>query len=86
MNSCELPARSATQRRHHRGAGDADMAVEFKVNGRPVSFAGDASMPLLWYLRDHAQLSGTKFGCGIGACGACTVHVDGAAMRSASRR
>ena len=70
------------QRRHHRGAGDADMAVEFKINGRPVSFAGDASMPLLWYLRDHAQLTGTKFGCGIGACGACTVHVDGAAMRS----
>ena len=65
-----------------RGAGDAHMAVEFKINGRPVSFAGDASMPLLWYLRDHAQLTGTKFGCGVGVCGACTVHVDGAAMRS----
>jgi isoquinoline 1-oxidoreductase alpha subunit len=39
-------------------------------------------MPLLWYLRDHARLTGTKFGCGIGACGACTVHVNGTAMRS----
>ena len=58
------------------------MAVEFTINGRRVSFAGDQNMPLLWYLRDHAQLTGTKFGCGIGACGACTVHVDGAAMRS----
>jgi isoquinoline 1-oxidoreductase subunit alpha len=58
------------------------MAVEFTINGRRVSFAGDQNMPLLWYLRDHAQLTGTKFGCGIGACGACTVHVEGAAMRS----
>jgi isoquinoline 1-oxidoreductase alpha subunit len=39
-------------------------------------------MPLLWYLRDHARLTGTKFGCGIGACGACTVHVGGTAMRA----
>jgi isoquinoline 1-oxidoreductase alpha subunit len=39
-------------------------------------------MPLLWYLRDHARLTGTKFGCGIGACGACTVHVNGTALRS----
>ena len=39
-------------------------------------------MPLLWYLRDHARLTGTKFGCGIGYCGACTVHLDGAATRS----
>ena len=58
------------------------MAVEFIVNGRRVTFGGDQSMPLLWYLRDHARLTGTKFGCGIGACGACTVHVEGTAMRS----
>lgn len=58
------------------------MAVEFTINGRRASFAGDATMPLLWYLRDHARMTGTKFGCGIGACGACTVHIDGAAMRS----
>jgi isoquinoline 1-oxidoreductase alpha subunit len=58
------------------------MAVEFTINGRRMSFDGDQTMPLLWYLRDHAQLTGTKFGCGIGACGACTVHVDGEATRS----
>lgn len=58
------------------------MAVEFSINGRRATFGGDAAMPLLWYLRDHAQLTGTKFGCGIGACGACTVHVNGTAMRS----
>jgi isoquinoline 1-oxidoreductase subunit alpha len=58
------------------------MAVEFTINGRRATFGGDESMPLLWYLRDHAQLTGTKFGCGIGACGACTVHVNGTAMRS----
>lgn len=58
------------------------MAIELTLNGRQVSFAGDASMPLLWYLRDHAKLTGTKFGCGIGYCGACTVHLEGAATRS----
>jgi isoquinoline 1-oxidoreductase alpha subunit len=58
------------------------MAVEFTINGQRVTFGGDESMPLLWYLRDHARLTGTKFGCGIGACGACTVHVGGTAMRS----
>lgn len=58
------------------------MPVKFKLNGRAVAFDGDPSMPLLWYLRDHAQLTGTKFGCGIAVCGACTVHVDGAATRS----
>ena len=58
------------------------MALELTVNGKPTSFAGDPSMPLLWYLRDHARLMGTKFGCGIGYCGACTVHVDGLARRA----
>ena len=58
------------------------MAVRFTLNGKATSFDGDADMPLLWYLRDHARLTGTKFGCGIAACGACTVHVDGAAQRS----
>ena len=58
------------------------MAIELTLNGKPVSFTGDPSMPLLWYLRDHAQLTGTKFGCGIGYCGACTVHVDGTARRA----
>lgn len=58
------------------------MALALTLNGKPVSFAGDPAMPLLWYLRDHAQLTGTKFGCGIAQCGACTVHLDGVAVRS----
>ena len=58
------------------------MAIELTVNGRTARFAGDPAMPLLWYLRDHARLTGTKFGCGIGYCGACTVHVDGMARRA----
>ena len=52
------------------------------VNGESRSFDGDSSMPLLWYLRDMAGLTGTKFGCGVGACGACTIHLDGVAVRS----
>ena len=58
------------------------MSVQFRLNGSPVTFDGDPTMPLLWYLRDHARLTGTKFGCGIAACGACTVHVDTSATRS----
>jgi isoquinoline 1-oxidoreductase subunit alpha len=52
------------------------------VNGEKRTFSGDPSMPLLWYLRDEVGLTGTKFGCGAGVCGACTIHVDGEAMRS----
>ena len=58
------------------------MSVQFKVNGRAVRFEGAGDTPLLWYLRDHAGLTGTKYGCGVSACGACTVHVDGRAIRS----
>ena len=61
------------------------MTVRFKLNGKPARFDGAEDMPLLWYLRDHAKLRGTKFGCGIAACGACTVHVDGRAVRSCQR-
>ena len=56
--------------------------VKLKINGQERSYDGDPSMPLLWYLRDEIGLTGTKFGCGIAACGACTVHVDGDATRS----
>ena len=58
------------------------MAIDFTLNQRPTTYSGDPAMPLLWYLRDHARLTGTKFSCGIGYCGACTVHLDGAAARS----
>ena len=58
------------------------MPIDFTLNLSPVRYDGDPAMPLLWYLRDHARLTGTKFGCGIGYCGACTVHLDGAATRS----
>lgn len=60
------------------------MPVEFQLNGRAVSVDVDPDTPLLWVLRDHLKLKGTKFGCGAGICGACTVHVDGQAQRSCS--
>ncbi len=56
--------------------------IEFKLNGENVSIEADESMPLLWAVRDLLGLTGTKYGCGIAQCGACTVHIDGQAMRS----
>jgi isoquinoline 1-oxidoreductase alpha subunit len=56
--------------------------IQLKVNGAGQSFSGDPDMPLLWYLRDVLGLTGSKFGCGIGLCGACTVHINGDATRS----
>lgn len=58
------------------------MPFELRVNGRRVEVDCDATTPLLWVLRDHLRLCGTKYGCGIAQCGACTVHVDGNAVRS----
>ncbi len=58
------------------------MAISFTVNGKKVRVAAEPDTPLLWVVRDHLQLTGTKFGCGAGLCGACTVHVDGKAVRS----
>ena len=56
--------------------------VNLNVNGTGRTFDGDDDMPLLWYLRDDLRLTGTRFGCGAGLCGACTVHVDGQAVRA----
>lgn len=58
------------------------MAINFTVNGRAMSVDVDPETPLLWVLRDELRLTGTKFGCGIAQCGACTVHLDGMATRS----
>lgn len=56
--------------------------IQLTVNQKSRSFEGDPGMPLLWFLRDDLQLTGTKYGCGLGLCGACTVHLDGQAVRS----
>ena len=56
--------------------------IEFELNGQPVTSASEADTPLLWVVRDELKLKGTKFGCGIAECGACTVHIDGVAVRS----
>jgi len=56
--------------------------ISFLVNNKPVQFSGEPDTPLLWALRDHLKLTGTKYGCGIGRCGSCTVHIDGKAQRS----
>jgi isoquinoline 1-oxidoreductase subunit alpha len=56
--------------------------VKLRVNGQEQSFDGDPSMPLLWYLRDELGFTGTKYGCGVALCGACTVHIDGQATRA----
>jgi len=58
------------------------MMIQLKVNGVQRSFDGEPDMPLLWYLRDVLALTGTKFGCGMALCGACTVHKNGKAIRS----
>ncbi|MBF3851485.1 (2Fe-2S)-binding protein [Burkholderia pseudomallei] len=56
--------------------------IKFFVNGATFEFNGDSQMPLLWFLRDEARLTGTKFGCGMALCGACSVHLDGKPVRS----
>jgi isoquinoline 1-oxidoreductase alpha subunit len=58
------------------------MAITLTVNGQPKTLDVESDMPLLWALREHLGMTGTKFGCGIAACGACTVHVNGRSVRS----
>ncbi len=60
--------------------------ISLTVNGQRRTFDGDVTMPLLWYLRDELALTGTKYGCGVSSCGACTVHVDGTPARACQRR
>ena len=69
----EIPAKNRTGRPH---------MTSFFVNGKPVQVDVDPSTPLLWVLRDSLEMTGTKFGCGMALCGACTVHLDGKAIRS----
>src|SRR5881396_1114029 len=59
--------------------------IEFSINKTRASLEVDPSTPLLWVIRDHLGLTGTKYGCGIAQCGACTVHIDGEAVRSCVR-
>ena len=60
--------------------------MRLTVNGKTQTYENDPEMPLLWYLRDDLRLTGTRFGCGAGLCGACTVHVNGQAVRSCQTR
>ncbi|MEG3144304.1 (2Fe-2S)-binding protein [Sphingomonas sp. RT2P30] len=60
------------------------MPIEATINGRPVSITAEPDTPLLWVIREELGMTGTKFGCGIAACGACSVHIDGAVTRSCS--
>lgn len=60
------------------------MPIRLSINGNPFVFEGDPEKPLLWVLREDAGLTGTKYGCGVAVCGACTVHLDGVATRSCS--
>jgi isoquinoline 1-oxidoreductase alpha subunit len=60
--------------------------MRLTVNGKSQDYNDDPDMPLLWYLRDGLRLTGTRFGCGAGLCGACTVHVNGQAVRSCQTR
>ncbi len=60
--------------------------ITLTVNGVRRTYEGDDAMPLLWFLRDDLALTGTKYGCGVSSCGACTVHVDGEPVRSCQRK
>ena len=82
MRTSEL--RFAQLMRLQQIEGSADMAIEMTVNGNAVSITAEPDTPLLWAIREELGLTGTKFGCGVAACGACSVHVDGDITRSCS--
>src|SRR5215831_12472079 len=63
-------------------AGEKAMSISLTINGKAASVDAEPDTPLLWVVREHLKLTGTKFGCGAGLCGACTVHIDGKAIRS----
>jgi isoquinoline 1-oxidoreductase alpha subunit len=65
-------------------SGGVQSMIQLTVNGQKQTYEGEGDLPLLWYLRDFLGLTGSKYGCGKGLCGACTVHVDGRAVRSCS--
>src|SRR5262249_36082969 len=75
-------ARLLRQSRHPGGVDGRSPVTRFQVNGRAVEVTADTDMPLLWALRDELGLTGTKYACGAAQCGACTVHLDGQAIRS----
>jgi isoquinoline 1-oxidoreductase alpha subunit len=76
----DSPEHAAAPARHANTRPPAPLALS--INGKPYFHEGDPAMPLLWFLRDTLRLTGTKYGCGIGACGACTVLLDGKATRA----
>src|SRR5215468_2795450 len=83
-----IARRTAPEQQHKNRSGTnvregrMTTAVAFAINGRAVSVETEPDTPLLWVVREHLKLTGTKFGCGSGLCGACTVHIDGKATRS----
>jgi isoquinoline 1-oxidoreductase subunit alpha len=79
---CAFSAGGLKKGRSANSQMEETLMVNVQVNGQERTFGGDPSMPLLWYLRDELGLTGTKFGCGVSLCGACTVHINGEAVRA----
>src|ERR1700758_2887346 len=77
-----MVARGPARARSRFPGGGVPMSIKLNVNGESRELDIDPDMPLLWAIRDHLQLTGTKFGCGMALCGACTVHLDGQPTRS----